>query len=276
MEKLTVGQMARLNGISNQTLRLYDKVGLFSPMYRDENNHYRYYDIRQSAQLDMIQYMKSLGLTLKEIKEQLQHQDLELTKKILTQNRDAIDQQIRQLNYQKRAIERTLDSYEMYENAPPDGQITIEYIPKRRIFVADSKINFYNYDIDVYEHILRNLKEELLRNQLPQIYFFNAGTILRKDRLLARELVSTEVFVTVDKDYVEESLTTIIPAGSYLCIYCNKFEKEKNYIQRLLTEIENKQYQIMGDYICEVIAELPFSAQERDMFLRLQIPVKLA
>ena len=258
MEKLTVGQMARLNGISNQTLRLYDKVGLFSPMYRDENNHYRYYDIRQSAQLDMIQYMKSLGLTLKEIKEQLQHQDLELTKKILTQNRDAIDQQIRQLNYQKRAIERTLDSYEMYENAPPDGQITIEYIPKRRIFVADSKINFYNYDIDVYEHILRNLKEELLRNQLPQIYFFNAGTILRKDRLLARELVSTEVFVTVDKDYVEESITTIIPAGSYLCIYCNKFEKEKNYIQRLLTEIENKQYQIMGDYICEVIAELPF------------------
>lgn len=68
---------------------------------------------------------------------------------------------------------------------------------------------------------------------------------------MARELVSTEVFVTVDKDYVEESLTTIIPAGSYLCIYCNKFEKEKNYIQRLLTEIENKQYQIMGDYICE-------------------------
>ena len=31
--------------------------------------------------------------------------------------------------YQRRAIERTLESYEWYENAPPDGTIVLEYIP---------------------------------------------------------------------------------------------------------------------------------------------------
>ena len=31
--------------------------------------HYRYYDIKQNACLDMIQYMKELGMELKEIKE---------------------------------------------------------------------------------------------------------------------------------------------------------------------------------------------------------------
>ena len=60
MKELSIGQMARLNGLSEQTLRLYDKAGLFSPMYRDAENGYRYYDIRQSAQLDMIQHMKAL------------------------------------------------------------------------------------------------------------------------------------------------------------------------------------------------------------------------
>ncbi len=35
MKELSIGQMARLNGLSEQTLRLYDKAGLFSPMYRD-------------------------------------------------------------------------------------------------------------------------------------------------------------------------------------------------------------------------------------------------
>ena len=60
MKELTIGQMARLNGVSEQTLRLYDRTGLFSPMYRDEENGYRYYDIRQSAQLDMINDIMNL------------------------------------------------------------------------------------------------------------------------------------------------------------------------------------------------------------------------
>ena len=73
MKELSIGQMARLNGLSEQALRLYDKAGLFSPMYRDAENGYRYYDIRQSAQLDMIQHMKALGMSLKDIREQVTH-----------------------------------------------------------------------------------------------------------------------------------------------------------------------------------------------------------
>ena len=37
--------------------------------YVYEQTHYRYYDIKQNACLDMIQYMKELGMELKEIKE---------------------------------------------------------------------------------------------------------------------------------------------------------------------------------------------------------------
>ena len=69
MRHLTVGEMAKLNHISEQTLRLYDKRGLLSPSFRGQNG-YRYYDIKQSAVLDIIQYMKSLGISLKEIKHQ--------------------------------------------------------------------------------------------------------------------------------------------------------------------------------------------------------------
>ena len=53
MKHLTVGEMARLNHISEQTLRLYDKRGLLSPSFRGGNG-YRYYDIKQSAVLDII------------------------------------------------------------------------------------------------------------------------------------------------------------------------------------------------------------------------------
>lgn len=69
MQLLTIGQMAKLNHLSEQTLRLYDRIGLFSPNHRGENG-YRYYNIEQSALLDIIQYMKSLGISLKEIRHQ--------------------------------------------------------------------------------------------------------------------------------------------------------------------------------------------------------------
>lgn len=62
MEKLTIGEMAKLNHISEQTLRLYDKMGLLQPYLTDKKNKYRYYNIKQSARLDMIQHMKSLGM----------------------------------------------------------------------------------------------------------------------------------------------------------------------------------------------------------------------
>ena len=273
MKELSIGQMARLNGVSEQALRLYDKVGLFSPMYRDRENGYRYYDIRQSAQLDMIQHMKALGMSLKDIREQMKHFDPDMLRNILYRNLDAIDQKAQELMYRRRAIERTLESYEWYENAPPDGTIVLEYIPRRLTYMTDSGVNFYDYGIDVYEKILRELKKNLIANQLSPIYFYNAGTVMKKEALLAGRFCSTEIFVLVDKGFVKESLITQIPASTYLCIYCNSFDKEKDYIERLLEEIRTREYRITGDYICEVVAEVPMDMQERGMFLRLQVPV---
>lgn len=275
VKKMTIGQMAKLNHISEQTLRLYDREGLLSPLYRDEKNGYRYYDIRQSAQLDTIQYMKALGMPLKEIKAHMKKWDMGRVKQLLRENRDAIDERIRELNLQKRAIERALDSYERYESAPPDGAIVLEYIPKRQMYVTSTSVNFYDYDIAEYEKILRNLKEDMAAHDISPFYFANAGTILRRENFMKRHLYSTEVFVFVDREYVEEDLITVIPASPYLCIYCDKFEKEKEYIDCLLATIEEKHYTVTGDYICEVIVEMPLDYQERGMFLRLQVPIRM-
>ncbi|MDV3427128.1 MAG: helix-turn-helix domain-containing protein [Bacillota bacterium] len=274
MDKLTIGKMAKLNRISEQTLRLYDKLGLLKPSSVNEENGYRCYSIKQCARLDMIQHMKSMGMTLNDIKKLLDKKDVSLIKSILQQKSEGIDNEIKELKFQKRALERTIESYDRYETSPPDGIISIEYIGKRFMYLMDSGINFYDYDLSVYEEILRKLKLSLISDNLPQVYFCNAGTILRKDKLIMREFVSSEVFVFVDKDYAEEELISALPSGMYLCIYCNKFDKEKDYINRLLDYAEEKGYAISGDYICEVLADLPvFEQHERGMFLRLQVPI---
>lgn len=40
MEKITISEMAKLHGISRQTLIYYDKIGLFKPESVDSNNRW--------------------------------------------------------------------------------------------------------------------------------------------------------------------------------------------------------------------------------------------
>ncbi|MFA7169189.1 MAG: MerR family transcriptional regulator, partial [Sphaerochaetaceae bacterium] len=80
--------------------------------------------------------------------------------------------------------------------------------------------------------------------------------------------------VFVDKEFVDQRLVVLVPPCTYLCIYCDKFEKEKEYIGRLMDIVAQRRYVITGDYLCEVIAEFPLlEKNQRGMFLRLQIPV---
>lgn len=275
MEHLSIGQMAKMNYVTEQTLRLYDRIGLLSPCYRDDHNNYRYYDIKQCAVLDIIQYMKAMGMQLKEIKDQLDHKNIDLIEQFLWQRHAQIQDEIQTLKFQRRGIERTIKSLDRYRTSPPDGTIILEYIEKRQMYYIDSGVNIYDHDLETYEKILRDLRYSLMADNLPQIYFFNAGTILRQENLLNNNIYSTEAFVFIDNEITLDTHIQTIPANYYLCIFCNDFYKEKEYIARLTDEINRKEYQICGDYLCESIADIPLINQaEREMHLRLQIPIK--
>lgn len=109
-QNLSIGEMAKLNNTTVPTLRLYDELGLLKPIYIDESSHYRYYDIKQNARFDMIQYMKELGMELKEIKEVLDAEDLELIEAILIRKKEQNLKEIKHLQIKQDAINRTIES----------------------------------------------------------------------------------------------------------------------------------------------------------------------
>ena len=48
-EYLSIGQMAKLNNVSVQALRHYEKLGLMVPSYINNETGYRYYSIKDFA-----------------------------------------------------------------------------------------------------------------------------------------------------------------------------------------------------------------------------------
>lgn len=270
---LSIGEMAKMNHITVTTLRLYDELDLLKPVYVNPETNYRYYDIKQNARLDLIQYMKELQMNLKEIKELLDKEDINLIEAILIKKKQQLSIQINDLQRTKDAISRTIYSLERYRKSPPSGTITLEYIDRRRIYVMHTNINFYEHDLNVYEYLLIQLKNDLIAHHYPQIYYCNAGTFLNKERFLKQEFISDRIFVFVDDHFPEKEIQ-VIENGMYACIYLDDFHQEINYAKRLLDYCKMNHLTICGDYICEVLSELSiFDHHERSMFLRLQVPV---
>ena len=84
-DRISIGKMAEMSQLTVATLRLYDEMGLLKPKYKDPATGYRYYDIAQNARLDMIRYMKDLGMSLNEIRDVLEKEDiLELLHRAVT------------------------------------------------------------------------------------------------------------------------------------------------------------------------------------------------
>lgn len=271
---LTIGQMAKLNHTTVPTLRLYDQLGLLRPCYIDPETSYRYYDIRQNARFDMIQYMKELGMNLAEIGHVLAQEDIQLIEHILIRKREQLFEQVRQLRIQRDAITRAIASIERYRKSPTVGVTSLEYIDQRRIYAIPAKENFYEFSIDAYEEVLSDLKSHMMERGLPQVYCYSVGTTLRLEDFLAQRFVAHQVFAFVDGHTPPLPEIRTLESGMYACIYLNSYDDEIPYAQRLLQFCQKNRYRPAGDYICEELTELHiFDAEKRSMFLRLQVPI---
>ncbi len=273
LQKLSIGQMAELNHVSEQTLRLYDKEGLLVPRCVDPVTGYRYYHIIQSAKLDLIQNMKVYGMTLRQIRSFLDSNDPAALREMLSEQAASIEERIRQLRRSQSAITRALDNYRRYEAMPRNGEIFIEYIPERRIFRYSCDVNYFDQDESGYEYMLRQMKTNLVANNMPLSYFSNIGTIIRREHLVPDSLFSNEVFLFVDENDSSQAMETL-PAASYLCLCSDEFSMEAENVRRLLDYVQTRGCEIAGDYICEVVVDFPMlDFNRRRMFYKAQIPV---
>jgi len=64
---MRIGEFAESSDVSARTLRYYDRIGLFTPVYIDPSTSYRYYAADQLPEIARIMALKDLGLSLEQI-----------------------------------------------------------------------------------------------------------------------------------------------------------------------------------------------------------------
>lgn len=273
---ISIGKMAEYNHITIATLRLYDKMGLLKPCYIDPDSGYRYYNLHQNARLDMITYMKELGMSLAEIADVLRQEDLTLIEDILSKKNEQIHEQIRLLRSRHDAVSRAIESIERYRKSPCTGTISLEYIDRRQILAIPCCGNFYEKGIKSYERCLTQLRQIMREEGLLQVHSYIVGTSIRQEDFTAGRLLAHEIFAFLGRDTLcSKEQPRVVDSGMYACIYADSFDQEEASALALLRFCREHKYLISGDYICEVMTEFNvFGSDQRSMYLRLQVPIR--
>ncbi len=70
-----IGELARMTGVTERTLRHYDKIGLLAPTAVDRASGYRWYGVAALSRLERIRGLQRLGLSLRDIADLIEAPD---------------------------------------------------------------------------------------------------------------------------------------------------------------------------------------------------------
>ncbi|MEA4898162.1 MAG: MerR family transcriptional regulator [Christensenellaceae bacterium] len=271
---ISIGRMAEINRMTVPTLRLYDKLGLVKPAWTDPETGYRYYDMGQNARLDMISYMKELGMSLDEIGSVLQKEDIVVVEEVLIRKNEQLHRQMQELKTRHNAVERAINSIERYRKSPANRTTSLEFIDRRRIWGIPCSRNFYATGLPDYEHVLAELRAAMIEQDVSQVHTYNVGTSITREDFLAQNFQAKDVFVFTDEHFILKQQTLLLDSGMYACLYLDNYDEEEQGARSLLQFCAEHRYTVAGDYICEVMTEFNvFESARRNMYMRLQVPV---
>ncbi|WP_270571920.1 MerR family transcriptional regulator [Bacillus glycinifermentans] len=256
-EYFSIGETARLNNISIQTLRYYDKIGIFKPQCTDQDNGYRYYHVKQFFYLDIIKYLKYIKTPLEEIKRIISHTCTpELMQTFLEEQENVIEREMERLERARQLLQRRKNQlHEQLEirTKKEEGLVYVRHIEGQTILkVATPQVNPHDQS-DLYYRKLAEVLEErgdIVDNYYGLIYdlkpYKDSGDIYCNS-------VYTTIYDGVKIDTGEQNIRIdTIPSGEYVCIafdcsstnYFSYYQKLYHFIESYGIQTDGKVYQV--------------------------------
>lgn len=279
---ITIGELSELYSVSKRSLRIYHDMGLLVPEYVDHQTGYRYYTPRQFPQLESILQMRALGLSLNNILVILKQRDLDVCEALFGERLDELNKEIDELTTARNSLIRQINACKVLRNPPPLNRINLEYFPQRKGLIFD--IEPFDFSDSSPRHspwsnALDLVRTSLVSKGVSMSCFQKICCIIKQDDLEHGNLICSGAMILDDS--VDRGLPwyTTLPSGTYLCVYrqyeAMDGEFEGACIKEMLGYIMKYNYQIVGPYIGEVVAETSiFACNDRNLLLRQQIQVQ--
>lgn len=152
---LSVSEFADLFNINRQTLHFYDQKGLFQPVYRNPENHYRQYSHDQIAQFSFITYLRTIGFSIDQIKSILRRGDIDNTMEQLDRQSQILMARYQEIFKIERIIQRKLKFVKNKLTSADFDAVEVQVCPpKAYITIGTERVLYENEDFYYYPTIV--------------------------------------------------------------------------------------------------------------------------
>ena len=134
----TIGEMARLYGLSTDSLRYYEKKGIIKPI-RGKNG-YRLYSARDIWRMNVISGLRSWSLPVERIYAYFQNRTVESAEGLLEEKLCMIDEEMERLRKLRSCVEEEKRVLEKAK-AVREGEVILRELGDRRAFVVHKPYN---------------------------------------------------------------------------------------------------------------------------------------
>ena len=249
----SIGEVAKYQKISKQTLIFYDKIGLFCPVYVDPDNGYRYYSASQLDELDTILIMKKIGFSLNDIREHMQNYNIDSSLAAFRQQMEVIDQKIEELRLIRSRVAQRCTQMEQAVREEQTAGISEEWMEEQYVLVKEIEEPYTLRETSV---ATKQCFAEAFEKQLP--VFFECGVSVPLPKIREGRFTEASIaFLLMEKTECDAPVRRL-PQGRTVSIYHRgdyasigrSYRKILDYCDANSLEIVSDSYEFcINDYI---------------------------
>jgi len=210
---LSIGEMAKISGVSIYSLRYYERINILSPAYIDPESGYRYYTLDQSYFINIIKLCVGYDIPLKEITNFIDQDSYLDISALLSYGKSLAEEKVKALEkglHFINNIERMIALSEKYERE----MIYVQELPEMKYYFAPYEKSFENLGYRDWVKMFEGLEysdDDYGNDEMPE----NGLMCLHTERGVERYAI-LEMPRGAALDIPEEKLITV-PGGTFYC-----------------------------------------------------------
>ncbi len=272
-EKLTIGEMAKLRGMTAETLRHYDRINLFKPQYIDSHSGYRYYSIFQYEVLGTIKELRQLGMSTDEIKDYFNERNFSKSLDILKAKHADLVSKLNELTDLEENIREKIVYLDHVAREKELQTVMFRELGRRKLITLNEKINT---NLELCYGVIR--LENMLAEKTPILASNRLGILIQEADLRTKRFEEPSVIFVVakSKEKIPKQYQRIVPAGLFACIRYNGelLWNRSESLSKIFDYLDEGGYQITGDALQIMHVDITITDKPNEITFEIQVPVQ--
>lgn len=262
--RLLIGELAELFRIDPQTLRFYDRKGIFHPAGTLANG-YRYYRLEQLPRLETLLWLRGEGWGLSEAEKLLSASSAADNLDRLTDYEQELEQKVRRLQRRRSNLHRQIAMAR--EGQARIGDLSLEELPCMK---PSQIIRFVPRDDEDFDGLHKEIFRRFLKVRRESGEFPVFGASLSRERLVSGQFEPPDYLVHFPGFWEGASCSYV----SYF--YLGRYESIGEGYRKLQDFIQGQKLTVSGDALEIDYIDQGLVQNEDEFITRLLIPVTKA